>query len=126
MITLSNYLTENNINHIKQYTNTYNSDQLCESIFKKIDIYNRNAQLIAENKYRNLPTDTIYFTVQEQNCAKDIMESFQSLYLANYLSEHPEITEGFVDENNNFISESLEDDNDENIKNNTSLTFLLY
>lgn len=117
MITLSNYLTENNINHITQYTNTYNSDQLCESIFKKIDIYNRNAQLIAENKYRNLPTDTIYFTVQEQNCAKDIMESFQSLYLANYLSEHPEITEGFVDENNNFISESLEDDNDENIKN---------
>lgn len=117
MITLSNYLTENNINHITQYTNTYNSDQLCESIFKKIDIYNRNAQLIAENKYRNLPTDTIYFTVQEQNCAKDIMESFQSLYLTNYLSEHPEITEGFVDENNNFISESLEDDNDENIKN---------
>ncbi len=117
MITLSNYLTENNINHITQYTNTYNSDQLCESIFKKIDIYNRNAQLIAENKYRNLPTDTIYFTVQEQNCVKDIMESFQSLYLANYLSEHPEITEGFVDENNNFISESLEDDNDENIKN---------
>ena len=117
MITLSNYLTENNINHITQYTNTYNSDQLCESIFKKIDIYNRNAQLIAENKYRNLPTDTIYFTVQEQNCAKDIMESFQLLYLANYLSEHPEITEGFVDENNNFISESLEDDNDENIKN---------
>ena len=117
MITLSNYLTENNINHITQYTNTYNSDQLCESIFKKIDIYNRNAQLIAENKYRNLPTYTIYFTVQEQNCAKDIMESFQSLYLANYLSEHPEITEGFVDENNNFISESLEDDNDENIKN---------
>ena len=117
MITLSNYLTENNINHITQYTNTYNSDQLCESIFKKIDIYNRNAQLIAENKYRNLPTDTIYFTVQEQNCAKDIMESFQSLYLANYLSEHPEITEGFVYENNNFISESLEDDNDENIKN---------
>ena len=116
MITLSNYLTENNINHITQYTNTYNSDQLCESIFKKIDIYNRNAKLIAENKYRNLPTDTIYFTVQEQNCAKDIMESFQSLYLANYLSEHPEITEGFVDENNNFISESLED-NDENIKN---------
>ena len=116
MITLSNYLTENNINHITQYTNTYNSDQLCESIFKKIDIYNRNAQLIAENKYRNLPTDTIYFTIQEQNCAKDIMESFQSLYLANYLSEHPEITEGFVDENNNFISESLED-NDENIKN---------
>ena len=86
-------------------------------VYLKIDIYNRNAQLIAENKYRNLPTDTIYFTVQEQNCAKDIMESFQSLYLANYLSEHPEITEGFVDENNNFISESLEDDNDENIKN---------
>ena len=54
MITLSNYLTENNINHITQYTNTYNSDQLCESIFKKIDIYNRNAQLIAENKYRTL------------------------------------------------------------------------
>lgn len=110
MITLSTYITEN-ICPITQYNNLQSNEQLYESIFNKINIYNRNTRLINENKYRNLPTNTILFTTKEQSFISEMLQSFHLMYLNNYLSNNTQILEGqFIDENNNLILlESIDD-----------------
>lgn len=110
MITLSTYITEN-ICPITQYNNLQSNEQLYESIFNKINIYNRNTRLINENKYRNLPTNTILFTTKEQSFISEMLQAFHLIYLNNYLSNNTQILEGqFIDENNNLILlESIDD-----------------
>ena len=80
MITLSTYITEN-ICPITQYNNLQSNEQLYESIFNKINIYNRNTRLINENKYRNLPTNTILFTTKEQSFISEMLQAFHLMYL---------------------------------------------
>ena len=77
-------------------------------MFKKIDIYNRNTQLIAEGRYRSLPT-IIQYTPHEQLAISEMIYSLQFSYLENYLSTEC-INEVFEDEIfNDAIFEGAED-----------------
>lgn len=65
-----------------------------ESVFKKIDIYNRNTQLIQEGKYTKIPT-IIQYTPQEQLAISEMIYAIQFLYLENYLATEANINEEF-------------------------------
>lgn len=107
MIALTQY-SVNNIISINEYINQPN--KIYESIFNKVNIYNRNTRLVNEGVYRNLPTDNIIFTNKESLAISEMLSIFQIAYLHNYLNNNAEILEGlFIDENNNLITESVND-----------------
>jgi hypothetical protein len=100
MISLFDYINEEQPVYYEKYY---------ESVFKKIDIYNRNTQLITEGRYRSLPT-IIQYTPQEQLAISEMIYSLQFSYLENYLSSNECINEVFEDEIfNDAIFEGAED-----------------
>lgn len=99
MLSLTDYINDEQPIYYEKYY---------ESVFKKIDIYNRNTQLIAEGRYRSLPT-IIQYTPQEQLAISEMIYSLQFSYLENYLSTEC-INEVFEDEIfNDAIFEGAED-----------------
>jgi hypothetical protein len=100
MLSLFDYINEEQPVYYEKYY---------ESVFKKIDIYNRNTQLITEGRYRSLPT-IIQYTPQEQLAISEMIYSLQFSYLENYLSSNECINEVFEDEIfNDAIFEGIKD-----------------
>jgi hypothetical protein len=91
--------------HLNEYANDFLSndtpfafESYYDSVFKKVDIYNKNTRLINEGKYNSLPTHIPYSTY-EQAAISEMLFGLQFKYLYNALSDvcQSEINEGISD-----------------------------
>lgn len=91
--------------HLNEYANNFliNDNPFAfesyyDSVFKKVDIYNKNTRLINEGKYNSLPTHIPYSTY-EQAAISEMLFGLQFKYLYNALSDvcQSEINEGISD-----------------------------
>lgn len=91
--------------HLNEYANDFLSndtpfafESYYDSVFKKVDIYNKNTRLINEGKYNSLPTHIPYSTY-EQAAISEMLFGLQFKYLYNALSDvcQLEINEGISD-----------------------------
>ncbi len=91
--------------HLKEYANDFliNDDPFAfesyyDSVFKKVDIYNKNTRLINEGKYNSLPTHITYSNY-EQAAISEMLFGLQFKYLYNALADvcQSEINEGISD-----------------------------
>lgn len=91
--------------HLNEYANDFliNDNPFAfesyyDSVFKKVDIYNKNTRLINEGKYNSLPTHITYSSY-EQAAISEMLFGLQFKYLYNALDESIklDINEGFGD-----------------------------
>lgn len=78
--------------------NPFAFESYYDSVFKKVDIYNKNTRLINEGKYNSLPTHITYSNY-EQAAISEMLFGLQFKYLYNALSDvcQSEINEGISD-----------------------------
>lgn len=98
MLSLYEYIYEDKPLYYESYYN---------SVYKKINIYNRNIQFINEGYNKSLPTE-ITFSLKEQKAISEMLHILQFNILENYFNSNQIVTEGLGEKFKELLNKGTE------------------